>query len=74
MARAIEASSRFAALRRPAFSRPWWVLRLVPSAVSLVAIGHTLGRGQVNALQVLDQLHAAPAHVVALEDKGGHAP
>ena len=53
MARAIEASSRFAALRRPAFSRPWWVLRLVPSAVSLVAIGHTLGRGQVGTILLL---------------------
>ena len=33
-----------------------------------------LGRGQVDALQVLYQLHAAPANVVALEDKGGYAP
>ena len=33
-----------------------------------------LGRGQVDALQVLDQLHAAPANVVALKDKGGYAP
>jgi hypothetical protein len=53
MARAIEASSRFAALRRPAFSRPWWTLRLVPAAVSLAAIGETLGRGQVSTILLL---------------------
>jgi hypothetical protein len=53
MARAIEASSRFAALRRPAFSRSWWALRLVPAAVALVPIGGTLGRGQVNTILLL---------------------
>src|SRR6185295_19491215 len=53
MARAIEASSRFALLRRPAFSRPWWALRLVPAAVALVATGHALGRGQVGTILLL---------------------
>jgi hypothetical protein len=53
MARTIEACSRFAVLRRPAFSRSWWALRLVPAAVVLVAIGDTLGRGQVGTILLL---------------------
>ena len=53
LARTIEGSSRFAALRRPAFSRPWWVLRLAPAAVTLVPIGHALGRGQVGPILLL---------------------
>jgi hypothetical protein len=52
-ASAIETSPSVAALRAPPFSRPWWTLRVVPSAVCLIPIGDTLGRGQVGTIVLL---------------------
>ncbi len=34
----------------PAGSRGWWALRLVPILASVIPLGHTLSRGQVNLL------------------------
>jgi hypothetical protein len=53
MARAIEASAGLAGLRAPPFTAPWWTLRLIPCAVCLVPLGHTLGRGQVGTIVLL---------------------
>ena len=53
MARAVEGSNAVPALRSAPFTRPWWVLRLVPCVTCLAAIGETLGRGQPGTLVLL---------------------
>jgi hypothetical protein len=51
LASALEKRFTNPAARAPApFGRRWWFFRLVPMAVCLVPIGHTLMRGQVNLL------------------------
>jgi alpha-1,2-mannosyltransferase len=53
MARAVEGSTAVPALRSAPFTRPWWMLRIVPCATCLAAIGETLGRGQPGTLVLL---------------------
>jgi len=51
LARALEAASPAVAARtRPAGSRCWWALRVLPVLACLPALGHGLSLGQVNVL------------------------
>lgn len=62
LASALEERSRHAEVRDgPAFTRRWWLSRLLPVLICLPPIGHTLMRGQINLIVLLCVCLAAAA-------------